>query len=833
MSGGAAVCPMGCLKGRIPVSWAVVWLVLVLALPARAHHPAGPDSTRVMRAVRAAAAPRLDGILDDPVWEEAPRFGGFTQQEPDEGQPASEETDVQLAYDDEALYVGITCHHRRPGEILARLVRRDSWTEADRVAVYLDPHHDHQNAYWFLVNAAGSLEDGRISNDGQGDGAWDNTWNAVWDARAAIGEGGWTAEFRIPFHALRFSPAESYGWGLDVERRITRTKERLFWVMLPRTDSGHVSRFGHLEGIRGIQPARALEFLPYGVARATRAPAGDPAAGDLFAAAGGDLRYGITSGISLSATINPDFGQVESDPARLNLSVFEDFQEERRPFFIEGARDFATPIQLFYSRRIGRRPGHFDVPDGWDEVDAPDYTNILGALKVTGKTSGKTTFGLLQAVTAREEALIESTRVDAATGQDQWRRRRFETEPRASFLVGRAKQDLLKGNSHVGLLVTAVNRQGAEAAYTGGADWNLKWRDSAYDFSGQVAANRAETGDGVSRGWAQIVRAGKRKGWLQGQAHWESFSPGFEANDLGFQWRNDYHNASLSLQLRRDQPWWIFQRSQVDHEHWGLRSFDGVTLEHGIWLGTTSQLRSFWEFGVSTMHRFRARDDLDTRGGPLIAVPAFDEYEFWVESDSRRAISGWVSAEFGGNGVGSSWREVAGGLTLHPSTRIEVNLDPSFERHALDAQWVENVDDDGDGSDDHFVYAQLASRTLDLTTRASVLFSRDLSLELYLQPFVTVGDYRGYKELARPSSYEFRPFREPDDNPDFRVRSLHSNLVLRWEYRPGSTLFVVWSQSRERQYEAYRFRPVGDALSSFADDGTDILLVKLSYWLSM
>lgn len=810
----------------------LVTLTLGAVSAVRAHSPAGLDSTRVIRAVRAAAAPQIDGQLDDAVWQRAPRSGGFTQRDPDEGAPPTETTRVQAAYDDRALYVGVTLHDSDPAGIMCRMARRDSWAESDRVELYLDAHHDHQTGCWFEVNAAGSLTDGHISDDGEGWGAWDDTWDGVWDARVSISESGWTVEYAIPYACLRFNPADEYTWGINLQRVIARKKERDYWVMVPRTENGFVSRFGHLKGIQGIEPTKALEFVPYVVGRASLAPADDPDDGEILGNLGGDVRYGISSAVSLNATINPDFGQVESDPAELNLSVFETFQEERRPFFLEGAQTFDTPIDLFYSRRIGRRPGYLDLPGDWEEVEAPDYTNILGAAKVTGKTAGKTSFGLLEAVTAQEKALAESTYVEPGTGRERAARTRFLTEPRANFVVGRLKQDLWQGNSHVGGLFTAVNREGAESAYTGGVDWRLKWCENAYEFSGQVAANRTETGDGLEEGWGTQFGLSKDNGRLHARFRSEAYSSGFEINDLGYQWRNDYYNEWVSVELNHDDPWWVFQRSEVGCEQWTSWNMDHVNLEHAVAASTWNQLRNFWEAGGWFMHRFESKDDLDTRGGPLIRVPASTEAEVWLESDSRKSVSGWAWFSLGSDTAGSYWRRLSAGITVRPGSRVEIELNPGLHWRHEDAQWVENVDDEGDDTDDHFVYAQLDSRTLDLTTRAALLFTRDLSLELYLQPFVSAGDYTGYKELARAGSYDFTPFRPPDDNPDFRARSLQSNLVFRWEYRPGSTVFLVWSQSRSRDYQRFRFRPLGDALSSFTDSGTDIFLVKLNYWVS-
>jgi hypothetical protein len=783
-----------------------------------------------MQAVRrAGAAPRIDGLLDDEVWATAPRFTGFTQREPDEGQPATEETAVQLVYDDGALYVAISAFDRQPEKIARRLARRDQWTEADAVQIAIDAHHDHQTACFFEINAAGTLRDGIVTNDGQGWNAWDYTWNGVWEARQSHMAEGWCAEFRIPFQVLRFSPQEHYTWGINVTRYLSRRKEKSHWVMVPSDQSGWVSHFAPLEGIAAIAPARAVEVLPYAVGRSTFAEEDEQ-----FANLGGDLRYSVSSGISLNATLNPDFGQVEADPARLNLSVFEDFQDERRPFFVEGSQNFQTPIQLFYSRRIGRQPGHFEAPDGYEVSDQSDFTTILGAAKLTGKTRRQTSFGVLSALSADEYADLDSAYTDPLTGGEGAISRRFLREPRTHFLVGRVKQDLFKGTSNVGLIATALDRRVGADAYAGGVDWSLKWRKNAYEFWGQIAGSRAADEDGKpQRGLANMMVLGKRSGWLRGDLWWEAFSKGFEIDDLGFQWRNDYYQSWLWLQARKDKPWGIFRSNTLEGGRWGMWNFDGVSLEQGMFAETRNQFRNYWWMEAEVFHRFRAWDDLDTRGGPLIAQPARSGFRLEIRSDDRKPLNARFEGEWGNDSAGTHWSELGARLTLRPSARLELTWRPGYKGYLNKAQWLENEDEDGDGEDDHFVYGELRSRTLDLTTRASLIFSRDLSLEFYLQPFITAGDYRNFKELARPRSFEFVPHPAPEDNPDFRRRSLQSNMVLRWEYRPGSTLYLVWSQSRDHETEAPRFRPWGDLGRSFTDEGSNILLLKLNYWMNL
>lgn len=779
------------------------------------HAHQAPD--RTLNAVRLEGVrPQIDGALDDPVWQQAPVFTGFVQREPEEGQPASEQTTVQVAYDDEMLYVGVMAYDSDPEGIVSRLVRRDQWAEADWIQVSLDTHHDHQTGYAFSVYAGGSIYDSVIRDYG-----WDNdAWNGVWESAHRIGTEGWSVEFAIPFHNLRFSSGGD--WGINIARYISRKKEQVFWVMIPRKESGWVSRFAHLEGLADIQSRRTLELLPYSVGRSTFA-----AGRELFGNAGADLRYGLSSNVSLNATINPDFGQVEADPAELNLSVFESFQEERRPFFVADSEAFDTPIDLFYSRRIGRQPSFHALPDGHNALDASESTTILGAAKLTGKTAAKTTFGLLTALAAREYVRIETTLVREGAPKH----RDFLVEPRTHFLVGRVKQDLFAGNSHVGLLGTAVQRDRARDAYTGGVDWTLKWRDNGYTFWGQLAGSLATVDDRRRGGLGNMAVLSKNSGWLRGELWWEAYSRHFEINDLGFQWRNDFYTPWLWIQLRKEEDWAIFRRNFYNFNRWGTWNFDRTNLQNGFDFNTHHQLKNYWWIHFDYYHTWRSFDDLDTRGGPLIVRPANDGFEIELESDDRFMVSGWVEFEWENNSVGSTHREVSGSIRIRPTSRFEISLRPRYSWDFNDAQWVENLDVNADGEDDLFLYGALDSQTLDLTTRANILFSRDLSVEVYVQPFISAGRYTHFKALAKPRSYSFADHPGPDKSPDFRNRSLHSNAVLRWEYKPGSTLFIVWSQFRDDESEVGAFRPGHNLRRSFIDEGTNIFLVKLNYWL--
>ena len=809
--------------------WRMLLAIIIIAIfaggdPLWGHVEDGEVTGKPLRAIRIhATPPKIDGRLDDLIWQRAPVFTGFTQRRPDTGQAATESTTVQFAYDDKALYVGVMAFDRQPEHIVARLARRDQWSEADFVQIAIDAHHDHQTNFVFQVFAGGSLTDGYNYDDGQG---WDSAWDGVWQARQSRHENGWCVEYKIPYQALRFSPQEKYTWGINVIRYISRKKEDVYWRMIPLEQSGWPSHFGHLEGIEQIIPPKPLEIMPYIVGRSTFIADDGSDSRDFFGNLGVNMRYGLTSGLSLNATVNPDFGQVEADPAVLNLSVFETFFEERRPFFVDGADNFRTPIQLFYSRRIGKQPGFNRIPSGFEMVERPDFTTILGAVKIMGKTTGKTSFGFMEALTAREYASLESV-------EEEKKRRDFILEPRSHILVGRVQQDLLQGNSHIGLTGTSLNRHKAADAYSGSVDWWLHSGQNAYDFWGQIAGSQAGSAANRKRGWGNEMAVGKRSGWLRGEFHWQAYSKDFEINDLGFLWRNNYYETRLQLALRKDRPWSFFRRNSLNIRQWRRWNFDDVVLANGIGLSTWHQFKTYWELFGSINHDFRTQDDLDTRGGPLIVRPASTDFELHIESDDRRAISSQLGFSWGNDVEGSSWRTMALSVEIKPADHIEYHFQPRYQWGFDDAQWVGNIDADGNGIVEHFVYGTLRSKTLDLTTRLNVIFSRDLSLELYVQPFLAVGTYKNFKELTSPSSYLFTPYSELGYNPDFRRRSLQSNMVLRWEYRPGSTLFLVWSQANSAFSSEPSFRPLKNIGESFLDAGSDIFFVKANYWLSL
>jgi hypothetical protein len=774
---------------------------------------------KVLRAYRITGEPpRIDAALEDDVWRHAESGGELVQWDPDNNDPLSEATSMQVAYDDQYVYVAIRCDDRTPDRIAAGLGRRDDFPPTDTVGIGFDPRHDHQTGYVFATNPSGVQRDVYFFDDDNSD----NEFNAVWEVRAAINDRGWTAEFRIPFSQMRFTASPSAGqvWGFSIRRTIQRRSEEGEWTGRPRGERGEVSRWGHLLFEAPLRPPRRIEWQPYVLGGATQIPDGD---NDLDAAVGLDARFGIGSSSTLSATVNPDFGQVEQDPAVLNLTVFETFFPEKRPFFLEDSRTFVPPyglFQLFHSRRIGRRPDRLALGDDDEEIDRPDQTTIIGAAKLTGKTSGWT-YGALTALTAAEYAKV------TFNGAEEERL----VEPRTSYNVARIQRDVRKGTSNIGAIVTGVFRDNAQDAVTGGFDYNLKWDRNRANFSGHWVGTHASIDGEMRSGYGGVSNFNFSRKHGNIFAHFDRFDRGFRVSDIGFfRARPDRTAVDGGFGLEQPDPWKAFRRLGVFTVAGTARNDDRLLLARLAGGGGNVQFRNFWSVGGNSFHAFRAFDDLDTRGGPPIVTPATSNIFFFVESDSRKT---WRFSMFGNR----DWNEEGGrsffigpSLRLQPSGRLQAEIGTQITVAHDIAQWIENYDSTGDGVDDH-IYGTLDRRVVDVTFRSTYAIHRDLTLQVFLQPFVAVGDYTNIRRLARPYSFEFEPATASED-PNFNTKSLRGNVVLRWEYLRGSTLYVAWNMSKTDDTRPGVFNFSRDFRDAFRAPGTHAVIVKLSYWLS-
>ncbi len=902
------------LGTRMGVRGAVWWLggaVAVVGGAPQALPGQSPEKAAVATAAGTRAAPpslpahrlggaepRIDGLLDEADWAAAAVARDFVVFEPDEGARPSQRTEVRVLYGAEAIFVGIRAFDSAPDSIVAQLARRDDRPHSDWVDVVIDSYHDRRTAFRFGVNPAGVKSDGYMYDDVQEDDAWD----AVWEVATQTDEEGWTAEFRIPYSQLRFDGAARQTWGINFARFVARHMERSLWAPISKGDGALVSRFGELEGLRDLSPPARVEVMPYSLLRMEAAPgsAADPFHDprDLSSAAGADVKYGITTDLTLDLTINPDFGQVEADPAQVNLTAFETFLPERRPFFAEGSNIFAFRFSegdgdmasegLFYSRRIGRAPR--GRARGAAYADAPERTRILGAAKLSGKTRSGWSIGLLHALTAQENA--QTADASGPLG-DQL------VEPAGHHGMARLVRDFRDGRSAVGVISTwtARDRSGAAAldlhdrAYTGGIDARHRFGDDRFMFQGYLLGSTVRgSAEAVARtqrsparyfqrpdaghtefdpgrtslgGWAASALFGKLAGGFWrfaggGMAR----SPGFDSNDLGFMRETDFVSPFVWVAYQHYQPTEHLRSWSVNFNAWTPYSLGGEAFQKGANVNGNVTFKNFWGAYAGAMRESSGLSNASLRGGPMLRRdPSWGGW-FGMWTDSRKALQVEAGGNWGVNPDTDSHRFGAdGNLRWRPSSRATISAGPFVNWTDEGVQWVGRfpVAGDSDLADtgleaNDYLFGRLNQTTAGLTARADWTFSPTLSLQLYAQPFVSAGRYDDFRRVEEPRAERFADrfapvgtradgegslladidgdgSEEAFRRPDFSFKQLRSNAVLRWEYRPGSTLFVVWSQGRDHYSRDGAFSFRNDLGTLFDQPGSDVFMVKLSYWL--
>jgi hypothetical protein len=855
-------------------------------------------AARAVQATRVGSnAIALDGVLSEAEWSTPSPVSDFTQREPDEGAAATERTEVRVLYDDDALYVGARMFDRSADSVMAQLARRDRIVSADRFIVFLDSYHDRRTGFFFGINAAGTLYDGTLYNDD-----WDSdTWDGVWQGSVARDSLGWSAELRIPYSQLRFQRQKANRWGINFKREIARRNERSYLVCTPSNGSGFVSRFVDLVGLEEFTPPARLEVLPYVTTRAeylsheTADPFNDGS--DFDGGAGADLKLGIGSNLTLDATVNPDFGQVEVDPAVVNLSDVETFFDERRPFFVEGANIFefgyggandnwgfnwANPSFL-YSRRIGRAPQAED-PDEYEYSSVPSGTSILGAAKLSGKI-GSWSLGTLSALTSREQAQF-------ALGPQHWQQ---EVEPLTYYGVYRAQNEMGGGRHGLGFIGTVTARSFDEpqlraelnsSARTLGLDgWTTLDQNGVWVASGWAGLSRvagtAERMQGLQEssvhyfqrpdasylgvdsgrtslsGYAGRLSLNKQKGnWMFNSAV-GVVDPGFEVNDLGFQFRGDQINSHVMFGHKWTRPSRWFRSWRLNLAGFRSYNYGGDVTWTGLFLTGLYELRNFSTGRWFVAYNPSTLSDRRTRGGPLMVNQPGVEWDFQLDSDPNKR---WLfGAGLHGNHYSQRWEQswsARAYVEWKPGTRLSLRVDPQIERTGTSAQYVDTFDDPMavNTFGHRYVFADLDQTTVSASLRLNWIFTPKLSLEVYAQPLLSSGSYTGFKELSRPRSFDFNPYPDPTatsdpdrivvdpdgasgpaagqeiDDPNFSLVSLRGNAVLRWEYSAGSTLFLVWTQNRSDMETIGSFQTGQGVDRLFGASADNIFLVKVSYW---
>lgn len=822
----------------------------------------------ILHAVRVAAGPTIDGDLSDGAWQKAPEFTDFTQHDPEDGKPPTMATSIRIVYDDHAIYFGAKMSDpQRPTALLAR---RDTMTQSDFLSFNIDPQHDRLSGAAFTISPANTQVDSILFNDIGEDGSWDG----VWDSAVKIVPDGWVAELRIPFSQLRFPDKPVHVWGINITRRIVRNNELVRLVNTKKGETGFVSHFADIVGLEGIHRGKPLELVPYTVARSdvlTRADQSNPLINnrDYLVDAGLDVKYALTSDLTLTGTINPDFGQVEVDPAVVNLSEFETFYPEKRPFFTEGTNifrfgdtpapshfNFFFPPSLFYTRRIGRAPQ--GSPDA-GFIDSPSETTILGAAKVTGRLPGGFSIGVLDALTAAEKARFVSGPVSG----------RQQVEPMTNYFVSRATKEI-GGNARVGFMLTSVNRRLPDelsylrdSAVGGGVDGYASFAKKSWILEGSAVGSqvtgsaqaiaRAQTSSSryyqrpdagnvhfdptrtSLTGWGGRAMISKATGLWRPIVQVQGFSPGFETNDTGFMQRTDIVSSHALVQYINQNPSGHFRDRNLWMGTWLNRNFDGNTLERGFFADGFSTLKNYWNVRASLFLTGGAFSDRQTRGGPLVRTAQSWSSDQSIETDDRKPVSLGVNTHVDGSGDGSYSRSAGVTLSARPMANLQLSISPYFSRSHDRTAYVKTVIDPTARLTfgRRYVFGDLEQRAFELGTRADWTVSSHLSFQLYLQPFVASGDYHDYRALVAARTRDYAPYAGAVANPDFNFRSVRGSAVVRWEFRPGSALYVVWNENRADVV------PVGDF--SFRRDlraiptapSHDVFLVKVSYWLPL
>jgi len=875
----------------------ILILTFILQVSASDSTISVPDT---IFAIRLNEQITIDGKLSEVAWLSNRGVSTFIQRDPLEGAKPTFPTIVYILYDDQALYVGARMHDSAPDSIISRLSRRDANIDSDAFGVFIDPYLDRRSGYYFGLTAAGTFIDGVLLNDD-----WDDdSWDGVWEGEVNIDDNGWTAELRIPYSQLRFHQKNKYEWGINFRRDIKRRNEINYLVYTPKNGSGFVSRFPLLCGINNIKPGRTMEMLPYvrGKAEYLDVLPGNPYNdGSRFVPGfGTDFKYGISNNLTLDGTINPDFGQVEVDPAVVNLSDFETYYQERRPFFIEGASIFRFGYggsrsnwgfnwgnpDFFYSRRIGRAPAG-SLPD-YDYANLPDGTRILGAGKLTGKVWGNWNLGTIHAITNREYADI------SLDGQSS----KAEVEPLTYYGVLRAQNEIDKGMQGIGFISTFVNRDFEDhslrnemnsKAFNFGIDgWTFLDKDkmwvttfwtgmshiqantnqmlsvqtSSQHYFQRPDANHVNVDSSATSltGYAGRILLNKQKGNIIFNSAIGFIGPKFNVHDAGFMWRNDVINGHIGSGYKWTEPGALTRRTQLIFALFGSLDFGQNVTWAGFFADAFIQFLNYYSIDIMYAYNPETKNNRLTRGGPLTISPPGWELNIQAQSDDRKPLTFGVSTGGYTRSSNDWYRRFNISLDWKPVPNVMLSFSPGVSWDQEETQWIDVFSDPTATHtyQNRYVFGEMSQIEFSASIRLNWTFTPKVSFQLYAQPLVSKAEFNSFKELARPDSYDFNRYGEngstieyydgeyivdPDgpgpaepfsfSDPNFNFKSLRLNAVFRWEYLPGSTLYLVWTQSRYNDYyqRDFQFHDVAQIL--WNENSDNIFMIKLTYWLHL
>lgn len=800
----------------------------------------------------ALASPVIDGLLTDESWNIVDWTGDYIENLPDENTSPIEQTKFKIVYDKEFIYFAFKCYDKDPKGIVKRLSRRDGF-EGDWIEINISSHNDQLTSFSFAGSAAGVKSDGFISDNGK---TWDGNWNPIWYLKTNIDDEGWTAEIKIPLSQLKFSDTPDQVWGLQSTRRYFRTEERSVWQRIPLDAPGWVSEFGELRGLVGLSPQRQIEVQPFILSKLETYPQepGNPfKTGNDFKINGGlDAKIGVTNDLTLNLTINPDFGQVEADPSTIVLDGFQVFFDERRPFFVENKNIFNYSFaddqdNLFYSRRIGRNPnGQPNIPNG-AFMSIPNNTTILGAAKFSGKTKNGWSIGILESVTNKEYAKIQQN--------DQTHK--ILVEPLTNYLVARVQKDFNNRNSYFGTAFTATNRNLETdflnfmhtSAYTAGIDFMHNWKNRKYYFKSYMVASKvlgsqeaitatqrnmthlfqrtdaghlfvdptrtSLTGTG---GKLELGKASVGNWRYKGIIIWRS--PELELNDIGFLRQADEIKQSAFLSYETLKPFGHFRKITTNLEQLSYFDFEGNYNKMQYTIGSDLVLKNNWSVVVSAIYKPVNYSNSILQGGPRFRYSEEFFKSINITSDTRKKLKyNFAIYDTKGKNNSFSYTEFATGITYQPVNAFTLAFTPSLSSNKNKLQYITQA---SFNTDARYITANLDQNTLSTSIRLDYNINPNLTIQYYGQPFISRGRYNGFNRVINPTALYYgdrvslfdsnqihfdeakNSYQIDEDangvtdynihNPDFAFVQFRSNLVARWEYIPGSEIFLVWSQ---------------------------------------
>jgi len=748
---------------------------------------------KIYMSTRTDTPPIINGDLDDAAWENAVLLDDFLQFEPYNLIAPTVRTEARILYDDDYLYVAFNNFHPDPDKIMVRRARRDDWRagfdfNADWVGIGIDSRNDDKTGYWFAVNAAEVQVDVAISGDGHG--GFDGTWNAVWDSKVSFHEDGWSAEIRIPFNVFQYSKTSDQEWGTSLQRGYFSNQEEIHWPGRPKGVRGIVPHYGVLKGIKNIPQPRNIELVPYLLGGQTKTDENENVQN-----LGMDARYNLNSNTTLNMTFNPDFGQVEADPSVLNLSAFETRLNERRPFFVQGANFFKSRLNLFNSRRIGKKPSYYK-PDSGSIIDKPNETTILGATKILGETSSGLKYGLINAITDREYGTVE----DDIDGNIQ--RKKFLIEPYTNYFVGRLEKPVVNELSTIGFMATDLRRQNeSNNASVLNADWSLKLLENKLSFTGQFA-NSLQSDESGHAG--RFILSYRDPIWWEVN-WWSGYkNKNFDISDMGYQDKNNNWYSGLRGSIRRDYPKGIFLNQRLDLKlDTGGRGKDdrggALLTRKKIELEQDNNFLNYWGFGwsISAAGETFEDDDIyrDSRA-VIIKDEAWNSFDFWFRTDRRKRIILRPSFNYSEGSLRGSGRRYGLQITLRPTDYINFSIESSNEYKPGSMQWVGIVEDE---NGPNIIYSNVLRKQTNTELRLNIAFSSKMTFEAYYQPFKVEMDYKDYNRLVREKSFDLEPYNYGTDK-DFKIDNRVGTFVFRWEYLPGSLIYAVYNLNDNNYY---------------------------------